>query len=287
MLKNPTVRLLALIILVLGIGLGSAWIYLRLRGITESVSPVRSEFFKKYEPEPFALIAFRGESSALIPNSMKAFSEAAKLSPKIILWADILMTADDQIIVSEEKTILSREGVPTLVAFQKYSDLAKLWNGGTVLKLKDLLLKFPDHRFILNVRDYRPGLDGKLATLLDDTKASDRVLIQSDVDGILRDMRMLRPDLLFGTSQAQITQLLMLAPFALESIAPLKGDVYISEATRGESKLVNERVVNEVHRRGRKIFVGPAEDEKTVSELRNLHIDGLITAKPEAYLGFL
>jgi glycerophosphoryl diester phosphodiesterase len=283
---NPTVRLLSVIFIFMAIGLTSTWMYLRNKGYSEPVSPVRSAFFEKFENESFALIAYRGTSENLIPNSIDAFAAAAKLSPKIILWADILMTSDEQIIVSSEKNLL-RDGLPTLVSFFKYDELPRLSNGEPIVKLKDLLGRFPDHRFVLNIRDYRPGLDGKLATALDEAKANERVLIQSDVDGILRDLRTLRPQLLFGTSQAQITQLLMLLPFALESIAPVKGDVYVSEATRGGSHLVNARVVTEMHRRGRKIFVGPVDDEQTVSELRTLGVDGLITSKPEAYVGFL
>jgi glycerophosphoryl diester phosphodiesterase len=286
MTLNPTVRLLAIILLVLGIGLSSTWIYLRQKGYTEPVSPVRSAFFDRFENETFALIAFRGASASLLPNSFDAFAAAAKLSPRIILWADILMTADEHIVVSAEKNLL-RNGAPTLVSFIKYDELPTLSNGEQIPKLIELLAKFPEHRFILNVRDYRPGLDGKLATLLDETKATERVLIQSEVDGILRDLRTLRPQLLYGSSQAQITQFLMLLPFALESIAPLKCDVYVTEATRGDSHLVTDRIVREIHRRGRKIYVGPTQDEKTVSELRNLGIDGLITTKPEAYVGFL
>ncbi len=283
---NPTVRLLSAILLILGIGLSATWMFLRQKGHSEPNSPVRSAFFDRFKGEKFALIAFRGASASLVPNSIEAFATAARLSPKIILWADIVMTGDDHIIVSSNKT-LHREGVPTLVSFFKYSELPKLRNSEPIPKLQELLSKFPDHRFVLNVRDYRPGLDGKLASILDETKAGGRVLIQSEVDGILRDLRTLRPELIFGTSQAQITQLLMLVPFALESLAPLKGDVYVSEATRGESNLVNARIVREIHRRGRKIFVGPVDDLKTVSELREMGVDGLITTKPEAYVDFL
>ena len=105
--------------------------YLRSRSTTATVNA----------PMQITMIAFRGASAALIPNSTGAFSAAAKLSPKIILWADIVMTGDDQIIVSEEKTF-DRGGVPTLVSFQKYSELPKLQNGEPIPKLIDLLQKF-------------------------------------------------------------------------------------------------------------------------------------------------
>src|SRR4051812_32557921 len=115
---NPTVRLLSIIFLVLGIGLGMSWIFLRHRGLSNPISPVRSEFFNKFKDEKFAIIAYRGASADLVPNSISAFSAAAKLDPRVILWADILMTEDQQIIVTQKKTLL-HEGVPTLVSFMK------------------------------------------------------------------------------------------------------------------------------------------------------------------------
>ena len=285
-MRNPTVRLLLIIGLFLGIGLGSAWIYLRQKGYTEPISPVRSPFFDKFGNEEFFVIAYGGNSKSLPANSVAAFEAAASLHPKLILWVDVVMTSDEQVIASTERAITTEKG-STLVSMQKLGDLPALANGEKHPLLKTLLEKFPSHRFIINVRDYRPGLDGKLASVVESVAADERVLLQSDQDGILRDMRSLRPQWIFGTSQAQITQLLMLVPFGLESVAPLKGDVYISEATRGESTLINEAVVSELHRRGRKVFAGPISPKDNVHELQKLGVDGIISGDPEAFVGFV
>src|SRR5690606_31882659 len=125
----------------------------------------------------------------------------------IILWADVQMTADKILVIFEPRTIQTASSSQTLVPFLTYDELQKNLGDSSLLRLKDMLLKFKDHRVIINVRDYRPGMDVVLAELIDEPGVIDRVLIQSELDGILRDMRSQRATGLFGSSQAQITQL--------------------------------------------------------------------------------
>lgn len=276
---HPTVRILVLVTFALIIGLGGTWLYLRNKGLSDPISPVRHTFFSR--GERVYLIADPALNSD--PIALPALEQAAKIHPMMILWIDVQLTNDDQLVVLKLRDLVVPEKGSRLVGLSDFSELQQIV-GQPVLKLVDVLKAFPTNRFVLNIRDYRPGLDGKLAQTIDELQAGDRVLIQSDQDGILRDLRALRPTWLFGTSQAQITQLLMLLPFGLESVAPMKGDVYVSTSSRGRPNPLTKAVGLEMRRRGRVIFVGPVENIVEARQLRALGADGFISANPESLL---
>lgn len=282
---SGTLRILSVTLLFIGTGLLGAWIYMRDSGLSRPISPVRHPFFDSRTNEGPYLIAYQGGSTTA-PNSLDAIESATRLHPRLIIWVDVLMTGDGTLVAHHDISIPRNEanGKPTLVSFMKDAELGV---GDRVAKLEDVLRIVPEHRLILNVREYRPTLDNKLVEIVEGARAGDRVLIQSESDGLLRDVRKLRATWLFGTSQAQITQLLMLIPFGLEAVAPFKGDVYITAFTRGGAKLVKPEVIVEVHRRNRKIFVGPVDDVASGEELLKRGVDGVITSTPEKFVKLL
>ncbi|MCM2281974.1 MAG: hypothetical protein NDI61_09030 [Bdellovibrionaceae bacterium] len=244
---------------------------------------MRHAFFDRHPTETTYLIAYQGGQPG---NQLATIRAATQLDPRLIIWIDVQMTKDGTLIVFHDKTVPNPDigAKPTLVGF---ATDASLGVGTQVPTLESAIQTASQNRLILNVREYRPGLDSKLIEVIEKLKATDRVLIQSDNDGLLRDVREQRGPWLFGTSQPQITQLLMLIPFALEPIAPLKGDVYITPFKRGETILVKPEVISEVHRRARKVFAGPVDSPNDVDALLVLHVDGIITAQPEQFLNIL
>lgn len=258
--------------------------YTRNHGLSAPISPVRHPFFERWPDEKHVLIAFQGGNGGP-PNSRAAIQAAARLHERMIIWVDVQMTASGTLIALHETMIgAPSQQKPTLVAFMDDADLGV---GDKILTLAEAIRVAPDHRYVLNVREYRPTLDQALVQVVDEANAAGRVLIQSESDGLLRDVRALRATWLFGTSQAQITQLLMLVPFGLESVAPLKGDVYVTPAVRDGVSLVKPEVITEVHRRGRRVFAGPVNNAAEGESLLSRGVDGLITSQPELFLDVL
>ncbi len=282
---SATIRILFISLLFIGIGLTGLWVYMRDAGLNKPISPVRHPFFDDRPEEKRFLIADPRKTDRPFV-SLDEIKETTAIHPNLILWLDVAMTGDGTLVVMRDLTApAARPGAPLpLVSFARDEELGV---GASVPRLSDALAAVPNHRLVLNIREYRPTADEKLVTEIENAKAGDRVLIQSDIDGFLRDMRSRRAAWLFGTSQAQITQLLMLLPFGLETSAPLKGDVYVTPASRDRSWLVKPEVVAEIHRRDRRVFAGPIDDETTVERLLELGVDGLITTRPEAFLRFL
>lgn len=295
-MKNALKSFFGITVLVL-IGSCLTWFYLKGRALSQAIQPPPSHPFLTRQPThlPF-WIAYQGSSADLPPNTFAAFDAAAAIDPHLILWVDVRFTKDGTLVAFSEQDLASTTNgtgwvsytgigeVETLDAGAKFrsaaGDFPFRGKGLRIPKLKDVLERYPGRRLVLNFRDYRPGIDDRIITLIDEAKAGDRVLIQSEQDGILKDLREKRPLWLFGTSQARVTQLRMLTALGLEAMAPLKGDVYVSEVRRGGNELLDDSVITEIHRRRMKILVGPVDDRAEAEALLARGVDGIITRRP-------
>lgn len=251
---NPSLRSLLFTTFITLFGLSAAWIYLYQKGLAKPITPLQHKFFTPAIPDGQRLLIAHGGDPTVAPaNSLAALSAAATIDPRIVLWADVEMSADGQIVLSPGKELLG-----------------------------DALEQIPQQRFVLNVLNYRPGLDTALSKVIENANASERILIQSETDGLLKDLRTLHPMWLFGSSRAQLTQLRMLLTIGLGPITPLRADVYVSVNFRDRPPLMDESLITEIHRRRMKAIVGPAANRATRDRWIALGIDGLISTNPRA-----
>jgi glycerophosphoryl diester phosphodiesterase len=298
-----TIRSLALIVLGLVFCLFFTQIYLHNKGVRETHPPLSSPFFSDVAPAEKAwVIAYRGDSAHFPENTLPAFDAAAAVDPNVILWADVRITSDLVPVIFHEGELASTTNGQGWLRMTHWSDIAKLdpgfqfqstpgvfpfrAKGLQIPTLKNLLTRFPKTRFILNFMEYTPGLDEEIDTLLTQLKAGSRVIVQSEQDGFLRDMRARESMWVYGSSRAQITQFMMLLPFGLAPVAPLKADIYITDEHHKGLDLVDDDVINEVHRRGLKVFAGPVNSADAARRLRSQGVDGIISKDP-ASLRFL
>jgi glycerophosphoryl diester phosphodiesterase len=297
---------LALITVSIFLSLLLVWILLRGRALNEPVPPPHQHPFltanKSPQNTPY-LIAYGGGSDERPENTIAAFDHAASLSPDLIFWVDVRPTRDGVLVAFRDESLSSTTNGTGWISFTDWTEVEKLDAGYTwvdpetkaptfrdqglhIPTLKDLLARYPERRFVINLRDYKPGLDDKIIQVIDEAKAGDRVLIQSEQNGFLKDLREKRAMWLYGTSYAQVTQLQLLLPLGLEAMAPIKGDVYVSEFARRGRDLVSPEAIAEMHRRHKPVFAGPIAPEQAVA-LFARGVDGLISAKPSALVKLL
>ncbi len=273
-----------------------AWFHLREKGRSQHVQPpLHHAFFASRPKETFTIIAMGGDARFAPKNSLESVGQAAGIHPNIVIWIDVQATSDAEVVLFGDKTLPTANDVKH-VGLSSYEELSQINIGADftlpsgvkpyqnqpirIPKLTDALKHAPGHRFILNVVEYRPGFDVALAKAINDAKAGDRVLIQSDLDGVLKDMRTLQAMWLYGTSRAQGTQLKLLLTLGLGGLAPIKGDTYISVAREERGEIVSEDIVGEIHRRGLRAFVGPVDTKAKLEDMRAMGVDGIVTREP-------
>ena len=286
-MKQVVVRFLLLVVAVT-IASSFVWLYLIQNGLQKTPMALDHPFLKGGQNQEW--IAFRGLSRDFPENSMPAFSAAVQAFEKAILWVDVQATADGQVVALAQPQTAATTGHQGLIGLMDWTEVQKLDAGYSfrdakgdypfrdkgikVPRLQDLLAQFPNQRFVVHVVDYRPGLDKRLAEVIESGHAADRVLLHSENDGILRDLREQHPVWLFGTSQTQLTQLLSLK---LGPVAPLRGDVMIAPPFWNRTPFLTEAMCAEAHRRHLKVFAGPLLTEADSEASQSLPIDGFIS----------
>jgi glycerophosphoryl diester phosphodiesterase len=282
------------------IGVGTTWIYLRGHALSQGAKPQFDHpvLAKLSGGKPRA-IAYQGSSLEFPGNTMLAFEKAAAVDPDLIFWIDVRPSMDGTLIAFEGRDLSQSTDLKGWTAYTHDSEIEKADAGykftldhgktfpfrGQGLKIPTLeavLKAFPTHSFILNFRDYKEGMDHRIIQMIDELGAGNRILITSEEDGILRDLRVQKPSWVFGTSQAQGTRLLMFSSIGLEAAIPLRGDIFVSLATDAPKRIhIDETILNEVHRRGLKAIAGPFDDFPSVSKDPAVsHVDGVLLRNP-------
>jgi glycerophosphoryl diester phosphodiesterase len=232
-----------------------AWSVARHRGLDAPVKPPMAHPF--LESKDFEVIA-RAPADWTPQTGWTFHDQAAALGNSVILWIDVRPTFSGTLVVARE--VAETENAPTLAS---------------------ALERFKQNRLILNFRGYREGIREKVVSVIESVPGTtERLLLQSPEDGFLKDLREAKPTWIFGTSQAELTRLIMLSSIGLESQSPIRGDIAITDDS-GIMMRIKEAEVDEIHRRGRKFFAGPAQTAEHVAKLRERGFDGVITDHPE------
>ncbi len=188
--------------------------------------------------------------------------------PALILWADVYRAEDQSLLVKpwadRNKSKKLMEQIP---------------NPARPL-LKDLLLKFPKTRFVVNCNDNVQDIQIQLAKVIDESHASDRVLLSSDYNTILLSTKEINPMIIFGSTVADMTRLKTFASMSLLAAAPFKGDVFFAPLKYHGRPAATAELVQEMKRRLRKVILGPLSNPDEVKAAKELQPDGYFVEDP-------
>ena len=286
----------ALIVTALVIATAFAWFYFYNRGLGQPIHPLVSPFFEGHPRQ--AVIAYGGDSNAAPENTWPAFDAAVALGPEVILWADVEVTKDRTAVIFREKDVSRVTGSAGWINYLSDAEVAKLDPGFTfggeahpfrakglrIPTLAEFLSRYPKHRIVLNFVEYTPGLDETIVAVVRAARAAGRILFQSDIDGLSRDLREREAMWLYGESRPQATRFIMLSSLGLGPAAKMRGDVYVTPPRVGarKSDLIDDDQLAELARRKMPVFAGPVRDEAEAKALFARGVAGVISADPAA-----
>ena len=207
----------------------------------------------------------------------------------VIFWLDLAKTQDHQfLVINPDRRI---DLTPELMKDAYHGNKTYFYDLQVLRKVydKELLLneffeKFPTTRMILNVRDNAMVVHTTLADLINEENASSRVLIQSDIELVLKTIKELQPLWLYGTSRSDIMRLLNFESIGLLPTCSFVGDVFIAPFKIHRRAAFNAGLLDEVRRRQKTIFLGPLENEAEVLDAHGLNPDGFFYANSELFL---
>lgn len=186
--------------------------------------------------------------------------------------AFILPLTQEDVATQSWKNLISSAGPRTLI-FQTElrSEDGKNVEVG---KFQALVNETRPHRLILKVEANEGNIDLRVSELIQ-PQDEERIMIQSEVDVILRSIKNLRPRLIFGSSRADETRFYFFNELFILPATPFRGDILWLSLSPRQGLLPEPSMVNEVHRRRKKVFVGPVSDAKSYSEALNLGPDAI------------
>jgi glycerophosphoryl diester phosphodiesterase len=227
-------------------------------------------------------------------QSEKDADEALATDPSIIFWLDVRMSLDHQLFVQTKGLLepflsFEKQGPARFHGEKPYfyslADLKVYFP--ELLELKSFLQTYPQQKMILNIQDNATDIHLALVQLITENKAEQRVLIQSDIDIILKVMKEEKPTWLFGTSLPELTRVLTLESVGLEMTPSIRADVWVTPSKLKDRSVFKESIVSELQRRHKKVFLSGINSREQFLDAERYKLDGLIFEKVETLKDFL
>ncbi len=263
------------------------------------ISGLKNQFAPQPHPfntENFEIIAHRGGAGEAPENTIEAFKSATKISKNIILETDTQMTSDGNMILLHDKSFLRTTGIDKTPSELTYEEITKLDAGYAfqnnsgqfpfrnkgikIPLLKETLSTFQDQRLIIELKTDSQTAADKLIQVIEETKSEDRVVIGSKFTKALEYIREKRPDWIYSATPTEMFQTIMLMNLYIETIAPLEAETYLLPEKLKGIKVLTPRLVQEIQRRKKPIFVWTVNDDNEVLRLKKMGINGVVTDYP-------
>lgn len=140
----------------------------------------------------------------------------------------------------------------------------------------DVVTSFPDYLFIFNVLSNEFDIHKDIIKFIEENKLSDRVLINSPVDVVIKSIKDQRPMWAYGTSLPEVARLKSFSTLGLEPAISVRGDVFIAPISYMNRPLIDESLVTEIKRRKKFVFIGPLDNEEQKKLADEFNPDGVI-----------
>jgi glycerophosphoryl diester phosphodiesterase len=232
---------------------------------------------------------------------MEAFQAAVDLGAHY-LELDIHSTSDGALIVHHDdnlsrlaardspiKLLTSAELDEIDIAYNFTRDGANFPFRGRGLRaplFEEVLRTFPRQLFIIEIKQSEPSLIAPLLTILRDTGMMRRVLIASEHQAPLDEVRSLAPSLPTNLSASEVGAFMMSLPPGAPRYEP-RGDALQVPPEYMSWKLATSESIAAAHRLGLEVHVWTVNDEPEMRELLAMGVDGLITDYPARLLKVL
>ena len=252
---------------------------------------LKTDFFTPVLPRVFG---HRGSAGTHPENTLESFRAAAACGVQYLEF-DVHMTRDGEIVVAHDEHLKRMCGLDLVIPDLTYAELAQAdagrmftRDGATfpfrekgirVPRLAEVLAEFPKLRMIVEVKQIAPSVVAPMLDVIDRAGMRRNVLVASEHQQPLDDVRKLAPEIPTNFSYLESGQFIQAMVGRDANYRPPGDAVQIPH--RHESwELVTKESVDFAHRVGVEMRVWTVNEAAEMSELLDMGVDGLISDYP-------
>jgi hypothetical protein len=246
---------------------------------------VMAAFFagpQTYTPYDHPLMKLKSPSVALQADSLKSASEFISQDPSHGILLKLHFSRDGQLFTATPSAFDFLKKLATensmefkgLKIHQYEYDFIKSQTEQTI-PLKAWMILSPAF-WIFDVQDNAVDVDRYVVETVEAEKLEKKVIIRSSTDLVVSSLKKRKPLWIYGSSQSDNTVMLTMASAYLEGLPRFERDYYFTELTYRNRNIINDRVLNEVRKRQKKIAIGPVENLEEKNKALALSPDVLI-----------
>ncbi|MGY5863560.1 MAG: glycerophosphodiester phosphodiesterase family protein [Candidatus Thorarchaeota archaeon] len=216
------------------------------------------------------IIAHRGASAQAPENTLLAFKKAWQLGAQMI-ELDVHETVDGHLVCIHDPTIDRTTNGTGEVSSLTLKEIQEFDAGlGQRVPLLNEILEFARGKIQVNIELKTPGVEDKVASLLNEMTFIDTAMVSSFLHLSLSEIK-------------EIDDKIRIAILLQQEIDDLSSYAHglNAYAINPLFELVSETMVSSAHNRGIKVFPWTVNDEEQMMRLFNKGVDGLITDHPD------
>jgi len=254
----------------------STWVMLRFYGLSQVYQAYDHTLMKKEKPW---ILAWGGELEDGPSHSRAALQGAVK-QEGVILAINLQINAEKHFFAIPPELKRGTENINISILKDSEIQYLDLGQGQKPMTLEQILEEFGSTPLLFWVRDNSENIDLRLEPILKKYKSYAQIIIHSEYDNVVKSIKKLIPDLLYGTGVGQRVRILMLGSLGLESIASLDGDVLIAPLRDGKINTISQELKNEIIRRQKIFILGPLNDIAANNQALSFGATGYLTSYP-------
>lgn len=252
------------------------------------------------------VIAHQGGDGVWPGDTMYAYENAVKIGADV-LEMDAHITKDGQIVLMhDEKVDRTTDGsgliedltLPEL----KQLDAAYKWSnddgktfpyrgqGIQVPTLEELFQKFPQMRYVIEIKLTQNPIDKPLCDLIRQHGMQDNVVIASFHDEAMQNFRKTCPEVATSAARGEVTKFVLLGKVFLSGlIAPQYQSIqppYDPKESRN-IPIMTKRFIREAHAKNIKVEPWTVDDPQLMKQYIEWGVDGIMTDRPDLMIDVL
>lgn len=241
------------------------------------------------------VVAHRGDSEFYPENTLPAFLSAVELGVDVI-ETDVHLTKDGRIVIWHDPTLERNTDGNGRIEDHTYDELMKYDAGYTFTKdgmtypfrgkgirlmlLDEALKACPESRFNIDLKSKDDKIVDEYISVIRGNHAENRICTASFHLQNLKKLRRLAPDFLTSLSTLEVAPIVLRKKLHILPSSIGNTPIFQIPTAMYGIKLIDERFVKEMHKRGAVIMVWTINDENEMKRLFNLGVDTIMTDNP-------